>query len=170
MNKYIIIALVCFLTFFIVQNKLNKDKLDTLMLENRTLSDQLQASISINNGKVTILYRDREKIKYVDRYLPPEGDGTINIGTDGTIEVNVKDKGFTFLPQLGLGVASSVHPQVAARLAYWNRYGLGLGLSSDGVNLFFDRRVDDFIPFMNNSTIGVYIDRNNTGLKLSTFF
>jgi hypothetical protein len=63
-----------------------------------------------------------------------------------------------------------VQPQVAARLAYWDRYGLGLGLSQSGVNIFFDRRVDDFIPFMSNSTVGLFLDRNNTGLKLSTFF
>ncbi len=64
-------------------------------------------------------------------------------------EVRIKDHGFTFRPGGGMVYSERFLPEADAKLAYWQRYGILIGITPDFGGLGLSRHVDDFLPFQN---------------------
>ena len=63
----------------------------------------------------------------VRRYVPQDGSVAVSVKKDGGIKINVKTKGWTAKPTIGLLVSDKVYGTVGLRVAYWNRFGLLVG-------------------------------------------
>jgi hypothetical protein len=98
------------------------------------------------------------KIKYRDRYLPPEGHVEVITKKDqanAEPQVEIKDRGFTFRPGGGMIFSEKLMLEADAKLAYWNRYSLLVGINSEFGGLGACRHVDDFTPFRNLEFFGL---------------
>lgn len=166
----LIFILIAVSAFYVIQYKNLNTSIIKLKEENGTLDEKYKALVKIKGSKVEYIYRDKDRIVTVIKYLPPEGSAQINTNSDGSQTVDIQNKGFTFKPQIAVGYHGVIDPQLAARLVYWDRYGAGIGLGVSGVNIFADRRISDFVPFMDNTTLGIYTNFKGVGLKISTFF
>lgn len=74
-------------------------------------------------------------------------------------KVIVTRAGITFYPALAgtLSINSGMGLGLQARLLYFEKYGMGIGVSSrEYVYTFIDRRIEDFVPFMRNTAVGIH--------------
>jgi len=169
MNKIIFIILLSVIGYLGFMNYLNNKKIDKLTIENSKLADDLKMKTVIYKDKVVFQVREKEKIKTVIKYLPPEGSATITTNTDGQSSLSIKNKGFTFKPSASFISTSELLGGLSCRFLFWNRYGLGAGISSEfKPYLYIDRRISDFIPFFQNTSVGVSYD-GGVGLIVSVF-
>ena len=169
MNKIIYVILGFGLLYFAVSNKINQNKIDKLTIENATLSENLKNKTTIYKDKVVFQTRYKDKVITKIEYLPPESHTTITTDNNDQTTLNIQKKGFCVFPAIN-GIASQ-HLQLGfgARFFYWNRYGLGAGISNEfKPYLYIDRRVSDFIPFVQNTSVGVSYD-GNIGFIVSVF-
>lgn len=169
MNKIIFIILLSIIGYLGFMNYLNNKKIDKLTIENSKLAEDLKMKTVIYKDKVIFQTRVNEKVVTVIKYLPPEGHTTITTDNNNQTTLNIQTKGFCLLPAIN-GIASQ-HLQVGfgARFLFWNRYGLGAGISNEfKPYLYIDRRVSDFIPFFQNTSVGVSYD-GNIGFIVSVF-
>jgi hypothetical protein len=169
MNKLIYVVLLFAIAYFAVSNYLNVNKIDKLTIENATLSEDLKSKTTIYKDKVIYQTRIKEKVVTQIKYLPPEGQATITVDNNNQTTLTVKEKGFCIYPAFQ-GIASkTLQIGLGVRLAYWDRYGLGLGLSNEiKPYLYIDRRISDFIPFCQNTSVGISYD-GGVGLIVSVF-
>lgn len=169
MNKIIYVILGFGLLYFAVNNFI-------LTKENTSLKKDI-VILKENEKQKTIIYKDKiiHQVKYQDKiitkieYLPPESHTTITTDNQDQTTLNIQKKGFCVFPAIN-GIASQ-HLQLGfgARFIYWNRYGLGAGISSEfKPYLYIDRRISDFIPFFQNTSVGVSYD-GNIGFIVSVF-
>ncbi len=167
-NIIIIILLSALMIIQIISN-LKENKIQKLQSENFQLNDKLQSIIKIQNNKIKIIYKDKEKIKYVNIYVPPESPSTtITTDNDGKISIDYSKFGAGLYPFVGLGYTNKVKPILGTRLIYWNRFGFGVSTTFDGVSLFGDVRTD--LQFLKNSSLGLFYDNNkNLGVGVHTF-
>ena len=170
MNKIIFIILLSVIGYLGFMNYLNTKKIDKLTIENSKLADDLKMKTVIYKDKVVFQVRENEKIKTVIKYLPPESSATITTNTDGQSSLIIKNKGFTFKPSASFISTSELLGGLSCRLLFWDRYGLGIGLNSKiRPYVYADRRISDFVPFAENTAIGVCYD-GSFGLIISLFF
>lgn len=169
MNKIIFVILLSIIGYLGFCNYLNTTKIDKLTIENATLSEDLKSKTAIYKDKVIYQTRIKEKVVTQIKYLPPEGQATITVDNNNQTILTVKQKGFCIYPAIQ-GIASkTLQIGLGVRLAYWNRYGLGLGLSNEiKPYLYIDRRISDFIPFCQNTSVGISYD-GGVGLIVSVF-
>jgi hypothetical protein len=176
MNKFIYVICAFVVGYFAINNYILNNRNDKLTIENTTISAENMVLWEKLKSK-TVIYKDKiiQQIKYQDRiitvikYLPPEGQAIITVDNNNQTTLTVKQKGFCIYPAFQ-GIASkTLQIGLGVRLAYWNRYGLGLGLSNEiKPYLYIDRRISDFIPFMQNTAVGVSYD-GNIGVIVSVF-
>ncbi len=77
----------------------------------------------------------------------PEGAGILVIKTWGTC----------LRPAVGAGWNGDLDCILNAKLLYWNRYGLGVGVTGHQVGVTITRKVNDWVPFLRNTElIGLY--------------
>ena len=169
MNKIIFIILLSVIGYLGFMNYLNNKKIDKLTIENSKLADDLKMKTVIYKDKVVFQVRENEKIKTVIKYLPPESSATITTNTDGQSSLTIQNKGFTIEPSASFISTSELLGGLSCRFLFWNRYGLGAGISSEfKPYLYIDRRISDFIPFFQNTSVGVSYD-GGVGLIVSVF-
>lgn len=172
MTHRILIYILCgTIGLLLCNNWLKERAINNLTAQNTTLEKDLKASISISGRK--IIYKTRTlagEVKTIIKYLPPEGGATINqSATSGEIDLRVKARGLTFKPALAGLFGPTPQIGVEARLAYWNRYGAGLGvgfnnnIGDTSVYVMADRRADDLLPWFDNLAIGGYAGSNAYG-------
>ena len=65
----------------------------------------------------------------------------------------IKNKGFTFKPELGAGYNGNFDGYFGVKLAYWNRYGLSVGFTREQFGLGVSRHLDDLIPYFKNTEV-----------------
>lgn len=155
---YILLAACALFSF---NNYLKERAINSLTERNTTLAADLKAQITFA-PKGKIIYKTRTvqgEVKTVIKYLPPEGSAEITQSTDGeNTELRVNALGWTFRPALVGLIGKEPQIGLGARLFYWNRYGAGAGLGFSRENIspfiFADRRIDDLIPFLYNSSLG----------------
>ncbi len=178
MINRIISYILCALIVLLYINNVSKDcAINTLTAQNTTLEKDLKASISISGRK--IIYKTRTiagEVKTVIKYLPPEGNATINQSADsGEIDLRVKTRGFTFKPALAGLLGPTPQIGVEARLVYWNRYGAGLGvgfnndIGDTSAYAMVDRRIDDLLPWFDNVAIGLWYGSTINGKAVGGF-
>jgi len=170
MNKIIFVVLLSIIVYLGFCNYLNTKKIEKLTIENSKLADDLKMKTVIYKDKVIFQVREKEKIKTVIKYLPPESSATITTNTNGQSALIIKNKGFTFKPSASFISTSELLGGLSCRFLFWDRYGLGIGLNSRlRPYIYADRRISDFVPFAENTAIGVCYD-GSLGLIISLFF
>lgn len=203
-NKYFIslLVLAALLLFVLLKKDVLQNGLMGLLLrhpyvqglvkENTRLSAELQSKVTVSNGSVKIVYRDRDVVREVKIYVPAEGNvsvltpssGTVHTGwLDGIINttytvpgsstvVVIQRMGFTLKPQLSCLVNEQMelHPNLDARLFFWDRWGLSAGFWPR-LLVAVDRRIDDIVPLIQNTTFGLYysISTKEYGIRCAVF-
>lgn len=185
MNRVLIIllAIAGIIIFALsISNKAKDTQLDDYLIETGTLPESVQAAVKIEGtklivqNKVTVsgpatTAREPAKVKTEIKYIPPEGKATVEIDNAGKATVKAQTKGFC----CNLAISATIGQEgfkfgIQSRLFYINRYGLGCGFNSKiRPYAFIDRRVDDFVPFVKDTTIGINYD-GSVGISLSIFF
>jgi hypothetical protein len=167
--KNILIVLLCIgflVNFFIIKQK--EKELGKIQAENVKLNEKIKSLIKIDVNRIQIIYKDRDIVKYLNIYVPPEGGATITTDDNDQIKIDYKKFGFGVYPFLGLGFSNSLKPLVGARLFYFSRYGVGVLTTLDGVSLFADVRTD--IGWLKNSSFGIFGNKDTLGVGMHTFF
>jgi hypothetical protein len=173
-NLVIILLLGCLVIFQFITHQ--KDAaLQKLQSENLQLNEKIKSIIQIQGNQVKIVYKEgkpgknTETIKYVNVYIPHESPHTtITTDTDGHVTVDTQKYGTGFWPFIGLGYSNKLKPMLGARLAYYERWGVGLSTGFDGLALFSDVRTD--WDLFKNSSFGLFYDTNkNLGVSIHTF-
>jgi len=169
MNKVLtsLIIIISIISFFALKQK--DAEIEKLTQENFTLNESLKSSIKIDNNKVKILYRNKEKIVYKNIYIPPENQNTtITTDKDDKINIIYKKYGTTFMPFIGITYNNKFKSEIGARLFYFNRFGTNISLKEKAASFGLDYRINYGI--INNSAIGIFIDSDKKyGLSFHTF-
>lgn len=173
MNKLLIFVIVIISIFFLIfslkYNSLLKQR-DNLILTNSKLEEGLVNKVKITKTQIVVQTKYKDKIITVIKYLPPEGNATIATTDLGETLVKIKNKGLTLTPSASFLMNKDFYAGLSLRLFFWNRYGGGIGFSSILKPYgFLDRRIDDFVPFMQNTSVGIFYD-GSIGLQLSVYF
>ena len=173
MNKLLIFVIVIISIFFLIfslkYNSLLKQR-DNLILTNSKLEEGLVNKVKITKTQIVVQTKYKDKIITVIKYLPPEGNATIATTDLGETLVDIKNKGFTLTPSASFLMNKDFYAGLSLRLFFWNRYGCGIGFSSILKPYgFLDRRIDDFVPFMQNTSFGIFYD-GSIGLQVSVYF
>ena len=147
-------------------------QIDKLAAQTGTLADSQSARVVVKDNKLTATVRQADgSVKTEVKYVPPEGRAELLSPTDGTTEISVKRVGFTFRPAVQGLVGKELKAGLGARLAYFDRYGAGVGLDTDLEGyLFVDRRLDDLTGLLKNTTVGLYGGRGRFGLLVGVYF
>jgi len=165
----IVVISIFFLIFSLKYNSLLKQR-DNLILTNSKLEEGLVNKIKISKTQIVVQTKYKDKIVTVIKYLPPEGSAAIATTDLGETLVDIKNKGFTLTPSASFLMNKDFYAGLSLRLFFWDRYGCGIGFSSILKPYgFLDRRIDDFIPFMQNTSVGIFYD-GSIGLQLSVYF
>ena len=175
-KNILIYILLAACALFAFNNYLKERAINSLTAQNTTLEKDLKAQITFA-PKGKIIYKTRTiqgEVKTVIKYLPPEGNVTISQPTDGgNVEMRVNALGLTFRPALLGLLGKEAQIGLGARLFYWNRYGAGLGLGFSRENItpliFCDRRIDDLVPFIHNSALGLGLGYDD-GFRFAVMF
>ena len=169
-NLFIFAILIIVIAGMAFNLKAKDAEIGRLVTENFTLSERLKAQIQITNGKYKIVYRDKEVVKYVNVFVPPENTTTyIYVDNDDQVNIEYKKFDFTFTPFVGVSYSGELSPEIGARLFYFDRWGTGISLSPKNVRAFVDYRPD--LSFMKNSSVGVFISNDQeVGANIHTFF
>ena len=173
MKKLTRLLLCVLVGALLIGNCQKSKKIDKLTVKTATLPDSQQATIKVADNKVTATIRHNDgSVSAKVQYVPPEGNISIVQPTDGTAaKVDVKRGGFTFRPALHGMAGKELKIGLATRLVYFNRYGAGLGISHEmEPYLFADRRIDDFVGILKNTTIGVYGGPHTAGIMIGVYF
>lgn len=168
----IVLMILCALGFYQVK-KLEKEQ-NRLLVENVNLNEKIKQIVTISNGKVKIVYRDKDKviIKYV--YLSPSSGGATTVITsdDDTVAINNEWYGFTFTPFVGMTAGKGLGVEAGARFFYLNHFGFYGALNKLGENNVEPALgVDYHIQwgFLQNSAVGVFYSPSNIGLGFHSF-
>ena len=186
----IFLGLFCLATWRMEYYKKKSDENVTTII---TLQKELKNSVEVSRNKVQIVYRDRDVVREVVKYVPIADGGKVNVVTVnpgsnkpkppiGTISVEIpnssgtvvyiKVAGFCFKPMISMICSDKfeLYPNVDFRVAYWNRYGFATGIYPR-LLITMDRRIDDFIPLLTNTTFGIYYAPliKEYGIRLAVF-
>ena len=147
-------------------------QIDKLAAQSGTLADSQAARVVVKDNKLTSTVRQADgTVKTEVKYIPPEGRAEVLQPTDGTTEISVKRAGLTFRTAVQGLVGKELKVGLGARLAYFDRYGAGVGLDADLEGyLFVDRRLDDLTGLLKNTTVGLYGGRSRIGLLVGVYF
>ena len=149
--------------------KMKDREIQKLNAENFTLNDKLKAKVQIIDGKVKVVYRYKDKIKYKNVYIPPESSGaTIIIDKNDKVDIEYSKFGTTITPFIGLSYDEKFSPELGARLVYYSKFGAGVSASPERTAIFIDYRLD--FGLIKNSSIGLFIGNNDkSGVCWHTF-
>lgn len=181
----IALFLILFLSMRVVHlnNSNTKLKADAAELE-----EQLKSKVVVEKDKIVYVYRDKDnKPKQESVYIPsagsvsiltPKPEEELHLGfldslTTHVIETDtglilVKYRGFTINPEISLFYAG-VGPEVGGQLqiAFWGRYGAGIGIGHRGtLYAFGERNISDILSFTKNTNVMINIGRNLKEQKL----
>ena len=125
----------------------------------------------VKANKLTAKVRQPDgSVKATVKYVPPEGTVEVVRHTQGAETIRVKRAGFTFRPAVQGLLGNEVKAGLGARLAYFDRYGAGVGLDQNAAPyVFADRRLDDFTGLLRNTTAGVFVGSGRVGVLIGVY-
>lgn len=172
MKKLINILLAATLGALLLGNCQKAHKIDRLTETSATLPAGQQATVKVADNKViTTVRRQDGTVAARVQYAPPEGSVNVVQPLAGPATVRVKRAGFTFRPVAQGLLGSDIKAGLGARLAYFDRYGAGVGLDQNAAPyVFADRRVDDLVGIFKNTTVGVFGGPRGAGVMLGVYF
>lgn len=146
-------------------------QLDKLTAKTATLPKNTAAQVVIKANKLMAKVRQPDgSVKSTVKYVPPEGTVEVVRPTQGTETIRVKRAGFTFRPAVQGLLGNEVKAGLGARLAYFDRYGAGVGLDQNAAPyVFADRRLDDFTGLLRNTTAGVFVGQGRVGVLIGVY-
>ena len=121
------IAVLLLVASLWVVNKLNERILENILPQSVTrLKEDETEKIIVDKGRLVIVTKDgiRQPV-----HIPPSGRVVATRKKDGSTEFTVKNKGFSLEVGGGLLYSDTVRAGLDLRLAYWNRFGLHVGLA-----------------------------------------
>jgi len=177
---FVIIVLAALLLITFLDNKKLNTENAALTLANKTLKDNEQLRVEIDKGQIIVLNRAStatggqadDKIEKKAIYTPPEGKAVISQDISGKVTITNKNKGFCINPAIAgqISTDSELSVGLNLRLFFWDRWGGGAGVNTKlKPYAFCDRRIDDFIRFAKNTTVGVFYD-GSVGVFIGVFF
>ena len=146
-------------------------QLDKLTAKTATLPESTAAQVVVKANKLTAKVRQPDgSVKATVKYVPPEGAVEVVRPTQGAETIRVKRAGFTFRPAVQGLLGSDIKAGLGARLAYFDRYGAGVGLDQNAAPyVFADRRLDDFTGLLRNTTAGVFVGSGRVGVLIGVY-
>ena len=109
-------------------------------------------------------------VKATVQYVPPEGTVEVVRPIQGGEKIRVKRTGLTFRPVVQGLLGNEVKAGLGARLAYFDRYGAGVGLDQNAAPyVFADRRLDDLTGLLRNTTAGVFVGQGRVGVLVGVY-
>lgn len=146
-------------------------QLDKLAAQTATLPESTAAQVVVKANKLTAKVRQPDgSVKATVKYVPPEGTVEVVRPTQGAETIRVKRAGFTFRPAVQGLLGNEVKAGLGARLAYFDRYGAGVGLDQNAAPyVFADRRLDDFTGLLRNTTAGVFVGQDRVGVLIGVY-
>lgn len=146
-------------------------QLDKLTAKTATLPETTAAQVVVKANKLTAKVRQPDgSVKATVKYVPPEGTVEVVRPTQGAETIRVKRAGFTFRPAVQGLLGSDIKAGLGARLAYFDRYGAGVGLDQKAAPyVFADRRLDDFTGLLRNTTAGVFVGSGRVGVLIGVY-
>lgn len=146
-------------------------QVDKLTAKTATLPESTAAQVVIKANKITAKVRQPDgSVKATVKYLPPEGTVEVVRPTQGAETIRVKRAGFTFRPAVHGLLGNDIKAGLGARLAYFDRYGAGVGLDQNAAPyVFADRRLDDFTGLLRNTTAGVFVGSGRVGVLIGVY-
>ncbi len=146
-------------------------QLDKLTAKTATLPESTAAQVVVKANQLTAKVRQPDgSVKATVKYLPPEGTVEVVRPTQGAETIRVKRAGFTFRPAVQGLLGSDIKAGLGARLAYFDRYGAGVGLDQNAAPyVFADRRLDDFTGLLRNTTAGVFVGSGRVGVLIGVY-
>ena len=146
-------------------------QLDKLTAKTATLPETTAAQVVVKANKLTAKVRQPDgSVKATVKYVPPEGSVEVVRPTQGAETIRVKRAGFTFRPAVQGLLGSDIKAGLGARLAYFDRYGAGVGLDQNAAPyVFADRRLDDFTGLLRNTTAGVFVGQGRVGMLIGVY-
>ena len=178
---YLIIAFLLFRIIYL--NKQNTVLID----KNVTLEENLKNKTIIYKDK--IIYKERIKgndvtgteVQQTTVYVPvdgkieiltPEEGNKLELGTldkifnhiikqeDGSI-ILVKDKGFTFAPEIAGLYSDKLELGVQLKVFYWSRYNFGAGITNNSVLYgYASRSISDILSFTRNTSAQIGLGKD----------
>lgn len=146
-------------------------QLDKLAAQTATLPESTAAQVVVKANKLTAKVRQPDgSVKATVKYVPPEGTVEVVRPTQGAETIRVKRAGFTFRPAVQGLLGNEIKAGLGARLAYFDRYGAGVGLDQNAAPyVFADRRLDDFTGLLRNTTAGVFVGQGRVGMLIGVY-
>lgn len=146
-------------------------QLDKLATQTATLPESTAAQVVVKANKLTAKVRQPDgSVKATVKYVPPEGTVEVVRPTQGAETIRVKRAGFTFRPAVQGLLGNEVKAGLGARLAYFDRYGAGVGLDQNAAPyVFADRRLDDLTGLLRNTTAGVFVGQGRVGVLIGIY-
>lgn len=146
-------------------------QLDKLTAKTATLPESTAAQVVVKANKLTAKVRQPDgSVKATVKYVPPEGSVEVVRPTQGAETIRVKHAGFTFRPAVQGLLGSDIKAGLGARLAYFERYGAGVGLDQTAAPyVFADRRLDDLTGLLHNTTAGVFVGSGRVGVLIGVY-
>lgn len=146
-------------------------QLDKLTAKTATLPEGTAAQVVVKANKLTAKVRQPDgSVKATVKYVPPEGTVEVVRPTQGAETIRVKRAGFTFRPAVQGLLGNEIKAGLGARLAYFDRYGAGVGLDQKAAPyVFADRRLDDFTGLLRNTTAGVFVGQGRVGMLIGVY-
>jgi hypothetical protein len=168
------------IALFGVDHYLNQRKINDLLVQNKALDQNLKMSLQITPSR-QIIYKTRTltgEVKTVIKYLPPEGSAEVTQDADsGETNLKIEHYGWTFRPLLsGMADNDGLSGGIGARFYFYDRWGAGglLKLSENikdiKPKIFIDRRIDDFVPFLYNTSVGLQGGIDTLGITVNAYF
>jgi hypothetical protein len=172
MKNILLTLLAALCVYFAFNLTLKNRQIISLKAQSATLEEDIKRQISFTGRQITHRYRRQDKVLAQTHYLPPEGAARIKQDNAGAITLYIKNKGLTFKPFAGVFVNAqgAAGGLAGARLFYYNRLGLGAAWAQkDGPALYLDRRLDDLLPFTQNTALFFFTAKNARGIGLSVY-
>lgn len=146
-------------------------QLDKLTAKTATLPESTAAQVVVKANKLTAKVRQPDgSVKATVKYVPPEGTVEVVRPTQGAETIRVKRAGFTFRPAVQGLLGNEIKAGLGARLAYFDRYGAGVGLDQNAAPyVFADRRLDDLTGLLHNTTAGVFVGQGRVGVLIGIY-
>lgn len=93
--------------------------------DNAPLPPHIVSRVKVIPGKNRVIVRT--KTRTIVKYVPRDGNATVDTDEGGGVTVRVKNSGLSFRPGHGVAYYDRVTSVVDVRLAYLGRFGAGVG-------------------------------------------
>jgi|WetSurMetagenome_2_1015567.scaffolds.fasta_scaffold179201_3 hypothetical protein len=120
--------------------------------QNVTLDTKDQAKVFVEKNKITVVKRNVDGSTSTTTKFVPK-NGTITVGKDGSVDVNIRQFGWSADPGIGAIISSEgLSLSLDLQVMYWKRMGLNVG---SGFRSTSSKNANDFVKDAFRPFVGV---------------